>query len=86
MAYSEDIGPKIKIVRSKSDVPITEELGDETASFLPIHSAEESLAASLVEDCSTSAEEARLDEMVDVEEPYAVKELGVSVKEVFLLI
>lgn len=78
---------KIRLVRSKSDAPLTEisemaDFGDRSQMFTPIQTAAESIAASLKEPCSLSAEVGQLDEIVDAEEAYIAKDLGVSSREV----
>ncbi len=79
---NDDIRPKVTIVRSKSDAPISEYVGDESSVFAPIHTAEESIAASLTEQCTLSEDESLIDDLVMVEEAYVAKELGVLSKEV----
>eukprot|EP00794_Sanderia_malayensis_P017278 gene17279-19005_t len=78
---NDDMRPKVTMVRSKSDAPISEITGDESSLFTPIHNAEESVAASLKEPCSLVQENSLIEDLMAVEEAYIAKELGVSRKE-----
>ena len=90
MIDSDSVADKVRLVRSKSDAPLTEisemaDFGDRSKVFTPIQTVAESIAASLKEPCSLSADEGQLDEVVDAEEAYIAKELGISSKEVNIL-
>ena len=79
---NEELRPKVTIVRSKSDAPISEHLVDDSNLFAPILTAEESLAISSVENSSISSNEAIVDELMAVEEAFIDEELDSSSKEV----
>ncbi len=79
---NEELRPKVTIVRSKSDAPISEHLVDDSNLFAPILTAEESLAISSVENSSISSNEAIVDELMAVEEAFIDEELDSSPKKV----
>ena len=86
MIEYEDAKNKVTLVRSKSDAPLSESSEPEKA-FAQIDTRNETSlqeAASLKEPCSDSPIQLHLDNIMDAEEAYISKDLGVSSKEVLL--
>ena len=87
MIEYENMKNKVTLVRSKSDAPLSESSEPEK-SFTQVETSLESVAstvASLKEPCCHSPAQSHLDDIMDVEEAYISKDLGVSSKEVWLL-
>lgn len=79
----DDMKNKVTLVRSKSDAPLSE-ISEPDKPFVQGNATSETVAASLMEPCSHAPAQFHVDEILDAEEAYVSKDLGISSKEVFL--
>ena len=90
MIEYDDMKNRVTMVRSKSDAPLSEVSEPDKTSTqvetLSIPAALASPAASLKEPCSHSPVQTHLDDILNAEEAYISKDIGLSSKEVWLIL
>ena len=84
MIEYDNMKNKVTLVRSKSDAPLSE-ISEPDKPFTQGNTSTESSAASLKEPCSDSPVQFHIDDILDAEEAYVTKDLGVSAKEVLVI-